>query len=59
MTFTASINVTYEAHGTDHILPLIGAAYEDADPSVFQVAVVGINAYVSKRDWPTLSPGRH
>ncbi len=33
-------------------LPFIGASYENADPTTFRVAVIGINAYVSDGDWP-------
>ncbi len=53
MTFTSKIEAIYEAHGPDHMLPFIGTAYENADPTTFRIAVVGINAYVSSGDWPT------
>lgn len=34
------------------MLPFIGTAYENADPTTFRIAVIGINACVSDGDWP-------
>jgi hypothetical protein len=52
MTFGERIKGIYEACGPDHLLPFIGASYEDGDSTAFRAAVIGLNAYVTDGDWP-------
>lgn len=50
MSFPERISEIYQRHGLRHILPYIGSSYEDASPTAFRVAVVGLNAY-SEPSW--------
>lgn len=50
MSFTQRICDIYQHHEPRHILPFIGASYENASPNAFRVAVIGLNAY-SEPSW--------
>lgn len=51
MSLRHDIQTQYQRHGSRHILPFIGSAYELSDDS-FRVLSLGFNAYVSDGDWP-------
>lgn len=51
MTTTDLIEAIYRAH-EHHILPSIGAAYTDPLGDDLRVLALGINSYVSPKDWP-------
>ena len=34
------------------LVPFIGDAYETSSPGAFRVLVIGINSYISEKDWP-------
>lgn len=40
----------------NHILPFVGAAFERPTPDQARVVVVGINSYVSPKDWDKINP---
>src|SRR5690606_38782524 len=50
-TLVQSIETIYAQH-PHHILPSIGAAYSEPRDDDLRVLALGINAYVSARDWP-------
>ena len=52
-----SIRGIYDRFAPDQIHPYVGASFGRADDGVLRVMGVGINAYVSERDWPKRSPG--
>jgi len=52
VSFTDEIADLYAEHGPRHLLPFIGAGYEDAASPTFRVAIVGLNSYISDGDWP-------
>lgn len=51
MTFADEIEMLYREHGSRHIQPFIGDAFRLALPGRARVAAVGINAYLSDKDW--------
>jgi len=50
MSFLNQVSSLYsrEPH---HILPFVGSAFKDAQSGLLRVVVVGINTYVSSKDW--------
>lgn len=40
----------------DHILPFVGSAFERPTAEQLRVVVVGINSYVSEKDWHKINP---
>ncbi|HPB09479.1 MAG TPA: hypothetical protein PK802_07310 [Candidatus Cloacimonadota bacterium] len=53
MTFAEQILALYKQHGRMHLVPFIGDAYHNPKPGDFRVIALGINAYLSKKDYDT------
>ncbi len=47
----------YDRFAPDQIHPFVGGASRGGSADVLRVMGVGINAYVSAKDWPRRSPG--
>lgn len=57
MTFVESIRTIYDRFAPDQIHPLVGAAFQRASDDTLRIMGIGINAYVSTKDWPNRAPG--
>lgn len=55
MNLATRIRSTYSTRD-NHIVPFIGQAFEHPSPNDMRVVIVGINSYVSPKDWDQIKP---
>lgn len=56
MTFIEYVRTIYDRFAPDQIHPFVGGAFRGGSDGALRVMGVGINAYVSAKDWSSRSP---